>query len=143
MNMIPMTMSPMQINTKSMNHLQSEWSRTQDTIQNGQVTVQNEQGRQSQGYVGNAGNNQASGERVINTIGNAWTNQPRVVRCYNSNGEGHIAKQCTIKKRVQVSKWFKDKMLLAQLQEAGVILNDEQHDFLADSLEETDDCEDL
>ncbi|GJT70841.1 hypothetical protein Tco_1030127 [Tanacetum coccineum] len=28
-------------------------------------------------------------------------------------------------------------------QEAEIVLNDEQHDFLADSLEETDDCEDL
>ncbi|GJV46428.1 hypothetical protein Tco_1430964 [Tanacetum coccineum] len=36
----------------------------------------------------------------------------------------------------QDSEWFKDKMLLAQEQEAGVVLNDEQHDFLADSLEE-------
>nr|GFA84782.1 hypothetical protein [Tanacetum cinerariifolium] len=34
-------------------------------------------------------------------------------------------------------------MLLAQAQEAGVVLDEEQHDFLADSLEETNDCEDL
>nr|GEV10066.1 hypothetical protein [Tanacetum cinerariifolium] len=34
-------------------------------------------------------------------------------------------------------------MLLAQGQEVGFVLNEEQHDFLADSLEETDDCEDL
>nr|GEW23093.1 hypothetical protein [Tanacetum cinerariifolium]GEW24762.1 integrase, catalytic region, zinc finger, CCHC-type, peptidase aspartic, catalytic [Tanacetum cinerariifolium] len=50
---------------------------------------------------------------------------------------------CTAKKRVKDSKWFRDKMLLAQAQEAEVVLNDEQQDFLADSLEETDDCEDL
>ncbi|GJT66622.1 hypothetical protein Tco_1018102 [Tanacetum coccineum] len=87
--------------------------KTQATIQNGHVTVQNVQGRQSQGYAGNAGNNQASGARVTNTVGNTGANQPR------------------------------DKMLLAQAQEAGVILNDEQQDFLADSLEETDDYEDL
>ncbi|GJU24639.1 hypothetical protein Tco_1163260 [Tanacetum coccineum] len=43
---------------------------------------------------------------------------------------------------VKDSEWFKDKMLLTQAQKAGVVLNDEQHDFLADSLEETDDCED-
>ncbi|GJX31635.1 hypothetical protein Tco_0241490 [Tanacetum coccineum] len=37
---------------------------------------------------------------------------------------------------------FKDKMLLAQA-ESGVVLNDEQQDFLADILEETDDyCDD-
>ncbi|GJT95925.1 hypothetical protein Tco_1091443 [Tanacetum coccineum] len=52
--------------------------RTQTTIQNRQVTVQNIQGRQSQGYAGNAGKNQASGVRVFNTVGNAGTNQPRL-----------------------------------------------------------------
>ncbi|GJR16539.1 retrovirus-related pol polyprotein from transposon TNT 1-94 [Tanacetum coccineum] len=97
----------------------------------------------SQGYAGNAGNNQASGAWVINTVGNAGANQPRVVRCYNCNGEGHIAKQCTARKKVKDFEWFKDKMLLAQAQEAGVVLNEVQQDFLADNLEETDDCEDL
>nr|GEW42725.1 hypothetical protein [Tanacetum cinerariifolium] len=59
------------------------------------ITVQNVQGRQSQGYTSSAGKNQATGERVINTVGNSYVNQPRVIRCYNCNGEGHIAKQCT------------------------------------------------
>ncbi|GKC61910.1 hypothetical protein Tco_1089508 [Tanacetum coccineum] len=105
--------------------------------------VQNVQGRQSQGYVGNARNNQALGARVINALGNTRANQPRVIRCYNYKGEGHMAKQCIAKKRVKDSEWFKVTMLLAQAQEAGVVLDEEQHDFLADSLEETDDYEDL
>ncbi|GKB04297.1 hypothetical protein Tco_0832440 [Tanacetum coccineum] len=54
-----------------------------------------------------------------------------------------MAKQCTARKRVKENEWFKDKMLLAQVQEAGVVLDEEKQDFLADSLEETDDCEDL
>ncbi|GJS10560.1 hypothetical protein Tco_0367356 [Tanacetum coccineum] len=54
-----------------------------------------------------------------------------------------MAKQCTARKRVKDSEWFKDKMLLTQAQEAGVVLDEEQQGFLADSLEETDDCEDL
>ncbi|GJU00659.1 reverse transcriptase domain-containing protein [Tanacetum coccineum] len=117
--------------------------RTQDTIQNGQVMVQNVQGRQSQGYAGNARNNQASRARVINTVGNTWENQPRVVRCYNCNGEGHMAKQCIARKRVKDSEWFKEKMLLSQAQEAGVVLDEERQVFLADSLEETDEyCDD-
>ncbi|GKF50309.1 retrovirus-related pol polyprotein from transposon TNT 1-94, partial [Tanacetum coccineum] len=99
--------------------------------------------RLSQGYAGNARNNQASGAWVINVVGNTGENQPRVIRCYNCKGEGHMAKQCTAKKRVKDSEWFKDKMLLAQAQEAGVVLDEELQDFLADSLEETDDCEDL
>ncbi|GJX82059.1 hypothetical protein Tco_0331540 [Tanacetum coccineum] len=128
MNMIPMSMTPMQIKTKFINHLQPEWSRFvtaakqardlqsvnfDQLIQNGQVTIQNVQGRQSQGYASSAGKNQATGARVVNIIGNAGRNQPR------------------------------DKMLLAQAQEAGVVLNNEQQDFLAESLEETDDCDEL
>ncbi|GJV57452.1 retrovirus-related pol polyprotein from transposon TNT 1-94 [Tanacetum coccineum] len=93
--------------------------------------------------MGYARNNQASGTRVINTVGNAGENQPRVVKWYNYNGEGHMAKQCTIRKMVKDSEWFKEKILLAQAQEAGVVLNEEQQDFLADNLEETNDCEDF
>ncbi|GJS39560.1 integrase, catalytic region, zinc finger, CCHC-type containing protein [Tanacetum coccineum] len=91
----------------------------------------------------NAGNNQASGAQVINTVGNTGVNQLRVIRCYNCKGEGYMAKQCTAKKRVKDIEWFKDNMLLAQAQEARVVLDEEQQDFLADSLEEIDDCEDL
>ncbi|GJV95641.1 hypothetical protein Tco_1547218 [Tanacetum coccineum] len=103
----------------------------------------NVQGRQSQGYAGNVGNNQALGAWVINEVGNTGANQPRVIRCYSCKGEGHMAKHSTTKKRVKDSKWFKDKMLLAQAQEAGVVLDEEQQDFLADSFEKTDECEDL
>nr|GFC60784.1 hypothetical protein [Tanacetum cinerariifolium] len=88
--------------------------RTQATIQNGQVMVQNVPGKQSQGYAGNAGNNQASGARVINAVGNTGENQPRVIICYNCKGKVHMAKQCTARKRVKDSEWFKDKMLLAR-----------------------------
>nr|GEW40234.1 Gag-Pol polyprotein [Tanacetum cinerariifolium] len=59
MNMILVSMTPMQINEKFVNHLQPNGSS--------QVSVQNVQGKQSQGYVGNARNNQALGVLVINT----------------------------------------------------------------------------
>ncbi|GJV88185.1 hypothetical protein Tco_1532123 [Tanacetum coccineum] len=111
MNVIPMSMTPMQINTKFVNHLQPKWSRFVTTAKQ----ARNLHSRQSQGYAGNVGNNQASRAWVINAAGNTGANQPR----------------------------FKDKMLLAQAQEAGVVLDEEQQDFLADSLEETGDYEDL
>nr|GEX18195.1 hypothetical protein [Tanacetum cinerariifolium] len=76
-NMIPMSMIPMQINTK-----------------------------QSHGYAGNAGNNQASGTWVINAVQNIGANQPM------------------------------DKMLLAQAQEARVVLDEEKQDFLADNCDD-------
>nr|GEV06336.1 reverse transcriptase domain-containing protein [Tanacetum cinerariifolium] len=79
---------------------------------------QNIQGRQSQGYVGNARKNQASGERAVKKVRNAGG------------------------KSTKDSVWFKDKMLPVQSQEARVVLNDKQHDFLADSLKETNDYDD-
>ncbi|GJX61754.1 reverse transcriptase domain-containing protein [Tanacetum coccineum] len=87
--------------------------RTQATIQDGRVIVQNIQGRQSQGYAVNAGKSQATGTRVINTVRDVKANQPRAIRCHNCKGEGHISKKCTTKKRVKDSEWFKEKMLLA------------------------------
>ncbi|GKD83191.1 putative ribonuclease H-like domain-containing protein, partial [Tanacetum coccineum] len=56
----------------------------------------------------------------------------RVVKCYNCQGEGHMARQCTQPKRPRNAAWFKDKAMLAEAQEAGQILDEEQLAFLAD-----------
>ncbi|GJZ55173.1 hypothetical protein Tco_0610366 [Tanacetum coccineum] len=49
-------------------------------------------------------------------------------------GKGHYARNC-LKPRVRDSKYFMKQMLLAKQDEAGVILTDEQNDFLfADAL---------
>ncbi|GKF16985.1 cold shock domain protein 1 [Tanacetum coccineum] len=74
----------------------------------------------------------ATGTRVIKNTGNAMTNQANGIRCYNCKGEVHIARQCTQAKRAQNSEWFKDKMLLAQAQEVGVVM-DKELAFLADN----------
>ncbi|GKE92650.1 integrase, catalytic region, zinc finger, CCHC-type containing protein, partial [Tanacetum coccineum] len=62
--------------------------------------------------------------------------QARQVKCYNCNGIGHIARNCTHLKRPQNSNYFKDKMLLMQAQENGVALDEEQLLFIA-----ADDCD--
>nr|GEW45971.1 hypothetical protein [Tanacetum cinerariifolium] len=49
-----------------------------------------------------------------------------------SLGEGHMSKQCTKPKRKQDDSWFKDKVLLAQAQANGQILDEEELAFLAD-----------
>nr|GFA39069.1 retrovirus-related Pol polyprotein from transposon TNT 1-94 [Tanacetum cinerariifolium] len=54
------------------------------------------------------------------------------MKCYNCNGTGHIARNCTQPKRPQNSEYFKDKMLLMQAQENGVALDAEQLLFLVD-----------
>ncbi|GJW15037.1 integrase, catalytic region, zinc finger, CCHC-type containing protein [Tanacetum coccineum] len=62
----------------------------------------------------------------------ASSRQVRVVKCYNCQGEGHMARQCTQPKRPRNAAWFKEKAMLAEAQEAGQILDEEQLAFLAD-----------
>nr|GEX86075.1 retrotransposon protein, putative, unclassified [Tanacetum cinerariifolium] len=63
-NMIPVSMTPMQINTKFVNHLQPEWSRF--------VTAA-KQARNLHNVT------------FDQLVGNARENQPRVIKCYNCN----------------------------------------------------------
>ncbi|GJZ16890.1 integrase, catalytic region, zinc finger, CCHC-type containing protein [Tanacetum coccineum] len=98
-------------------------TRNQATIQDGRVVVQNVQG--AAGYGG-----------AQNRVGNANPGQSRQIKCYNYNGIGHIARNCTQPKRPQNSEYFKDKMLLMQAQENGVALDEEQLLFIA-----VDDCD--
>ncbi|GJS97071.1 copia protein [Tanacetum coccineum] len=101
--------------------------RNQTTIQDGRVTVQQFQGRQHQSYAG-------TGNKGIATTSkrNVAVGPPRVVKCYNCQGEGHMARQCTQPKRPRNVAWFKEKLMLVEAQEAGQILDEEQLAFLAD-----------
>ncbi|GKA32184.1 retrovirus-related pol polyprotein from transposon TNT 1-94 [Tanacetum coccineum] len=51
--------------------------------------------------------------------GNNASGQARVVKCYNCQGEGNMARQCTQPKRPRNVAWYKDKAMLAEAQEAG------------------------
>ncbi|GKF14587.1 putative reverse transcriptase domain-containing protein, partial [Tanacetum coccineum] len=75
-----------------------------------------------------------TGNRGIATTsrGNYEAGQAKVVKCYNCLREGHMAKQCTQPKRPRSSGWFKEKLMLAEAQEAGQILDEEQLTFIAD-----------
>ncbi|GJS39469.1 retrovirus-related pol polyprotein from transposon TNT 1-94 [Tanacetum coccineum] len=64
--------------------------------------------------------------------GNTTSGHARVVKCYNCQGEGHMARQCTQPKRPRNAAWYKEKAMLAEAQEAGQILDEEQLAFLAD-----------
>ncbi|GKF25062.1 integrase, catalytic region, zinc finger, CCHC-type containing protein, partial [Tanacetum coccineum] len=95
--------------------------RNQATIQDGRVTVQQVQGRQGQNYSGTTYKGNATSSRR-----NTASGQARVVRCYNCQGEGHMARQCTQLKRPRNVAWYKEKAMLAEAQEAGQILDEEQ-----------------
>ncbi|GJR95136.1 retrovirus-related pol polyprotein from transposon TNT 1-94 [Tanacetum coccineum] len=101
--------------------------RNQATIQDDRVTVQQVQGRQGQNYSGTTYKNNVTSSR-----GNTTSGQARVVKCYNSQGEGHMARQCTQPKRLRNEAWYKEKAMLAEAQEAGQILDEEKLAFLAD-----------
>ncbi|GJR30276.1 hypothetical protein Tco_1106508 [Tanacetum coccineum] len=103
--------------------------RNQAIVQDGRVVVQNVQGRQNRGQGNNAGAAGYGGAH--NRVGNANPCQARQVKCYNYNGIGYIARNCTQPKRPQNSEYFKDKMLLMQAQENGVALDEDQLLFIA------------
>ncbi|GJT23117.1 retrovirus-related pol polyprotein from transposon TNT 1-94 [Tanacetum coccineum] len=99
--------------------------RQQATINNGRVTLQPIQGRQTSLAVGTSKTYTpgASGRN---------TRKQRNVICYNCKGEGHMSKQCTKPKRKWNDSWFKDTVLLVQAQVSGHILHEEELAFLVD-----------
>ncbi|GJR79150.1 integrase, catalytic region, zinc finger, CCHC-type containing protein [Tanacetum coccineum] len=64
--------------------------------------------------------------------GRVTVQQARVVKCYNCQGEGHMARQCTQPKRPRNAAWYKEKAMLAEAHEAGQILDEQQLAFLVD-----------
>nr|GEV46790.1 carotenoid cleavage dioxygenase 1 [Tanacetum cinerariifolium] len=65
-----------------------------------------------------------------------------IVQCYNYSVKGRYARNCP-KPGVWDSKYFMEQMLLAKQDEAGVILTDEQNDFLFGDASRMEEIEDL
>ncbi|GKD03294.1 hypothetical protein Tco_1178268 [Tanacetum coccineum] len=106
--------------------------RNQATIQDGRVQVQTVQGIQNQGYAGSGAGSNATATRVNKTGETNTVGQAKVIHCYNRQEEDHMARQCTKPKRPRNSTWFKEKVMLTEALELGVVLDEEQMAFLAD-----------
>ncbi|GJU00201.1 retrovirus-related pol polyprotein from transposon TNT 1-94 [Tanacetum coccineum] len=68
---------------------------------------------------------------TLGTIGN-YSGQQSVVKCFNCQREGHMARQCINSKRKRDATWFREKVLLVEAQGNGKVLNEEELEFLAD-----------
>nr|GEV21714.1 hypothetical protein [Tanacetum cinerariifolium] len=73
------------------------------------------QERQVQSYVGARNKGNATSSSVNNVGG-----QAKAVKCYNCQGKGHMARQCTQPKRPRNVAWFKEKAMLAEAHESEI-----------------------
>nr|GEV73996.1 hypothetical protein [Tanacetum cinerariifolium] len=103
--------------------------RQQATINNGRVTLQPIQGRQT---------SLATGTTWTYTLGANRNNsrKQRTIICYNCKREGYMSKQCTKPKRKRHDLWLKDKVLLTVITHNAA--------YQADDLDAYDsDCDEL
>nr|GEV71040.1 retrovirus-related Pol polyprotein from transposon TNT 1-94 [Tanacetum cinerariifolium] len=131
------------------NHLRtSSNTRNQAVIQGDRVNIQsrnsgNAERNNRRAYVQEEvveGSNESG--NVQRTLRNSSSGNTSTVQCYNYSGKGHYARNCP-KPRVRDSKYFMEQMLLAKQDEAGVILTDEQNDFLFVDASRMEEIEDL
>nr|GEV23526.1 hypothetical protein [Tanacetum cinerariifolium] len=72
------------------------------------------------------------GKANISRTGGNNSGQQSVVKCFNCQGEGHMARQYQKIKRKKDATWFRDKVLLVEAQGSDKVLNEEELAFLVD-----------
>ncbi|GJW54439.1 gag-pol polyprotein [Tanacetum coccineum] len=70
--------------------------------------------------------------------GNGINGNP--IRCYNCRGEGHYARNCTVKPRKRDAAYLQQQLQITQEEEAGIQSTQEECEFMAaaDAYEETE-----
>nr|GFC73391.1 Gag-Pol polyprotein [Tanacetum cinerariifolium] len=57
---------------------------------------------------------------AVSAEGNAAGHNGNQIRCYNSRGVGHFARDCTIRPRRRDAAYLQTQLLIAQKEEAGI-----------------------
>ncbi|GKD22535.1 hypothetical protein Tco_1224238 [Tanacetum coccineum] len=146
---IGMTMQQVQVNTKFLNALPSEWSKfvTDVKLAKSLYTTNYDQlyAYLSQ-HEQHANEVRITRERYPDSLALVANSQtlynpsqfpqhsgsPILAVPMFQQGEDPIARQCTQPKRPRNVAWFKEKLMLTEAQEAGQILDEEQLAFFAD-----------
>nr|GEU34064.1 hypothetical protein [Tanacetum cinerariifolium] len=92
--------------------------------------------------VGNQFISNAYGNRNVATTpaeGNGNGINGNSIRCYNCQGEGNYANNCTVKSRKQDAAYLQQQLQIAQEEEVGIQSTQEEFEFMtaADAHEET------
>ncbi|GJW18697.1 zinc finger, CCHC-type containing protein [Tanacetum coccineum] len=87
-------------------------------------------------------NVQKETENVQRNLRTSSTGNVTNVQCYNCSEKGHYARNYP-NTRVRDSKYFMEQMLLAKKDEAGVILSNEQNDFLIVNVAQMEEIKEL
>nr|GEU71932.1 retrovirus-related Pol polyprotein from transposon TNT 1-94 [Tanacetum cinerariifolium] len=61
---------------------------------------------------------------------NANRNNDNQIRCYNYRGLGHLARNYTVRPRIRDAAYLQTQLLIAQKEEAGIQLQDEEFDLM-------------
>ncbi|GJS54551.1 retrovirus-related pol polyprotein from transposon TNT 1-94 [Tanacetum coccineum] len=101
--------------------------RQQEVIHDGRVIVQPLHGRQNSYATGTSRTRANTSGTRENYLG-----QQRIVKCFNCQEEGHMARQCPNPKKKRDATWFREKVLLVEAQGNGKVLTEEELEFLAD-----------
>nr|GFC83889.1 hypothetical protein [Tanacetum cinerariifolium] len=104
----------------------------QNVVQNPRVqNVGNPNGLM--GVQGNGNHNQIGNGNLVavRAEGNAAGHNGNKIRCYNCRGLGHFAKDYTVRPRRRDVAYLQTQVLIAQKEEAGIQLQEEEYDLMA------------